>query len=87
MSLVRVDGIVSGGMICKLEGVAENRKLYIISFGVYLHHRRRGVGAAMMKRVLAWCEREQVSTISLHVHTANEDALAFYKSFDFKVRN
>lgn len=46
-------------------------------------HRTCGIGGEMMKRALAWMEKEKVRKVNIAVSVGNEDALPFYRSYGF----
>jgi RimJ/RimL family protein N-acetyltransferase len=46
-------------------------------------HRRRGVGRALLARVVDWARDAGVRKLELHVFPHNEPAIALYESFGF----
>ena len=46
--------------------------------------RRRGIGRALVKRVLDECDALNIGDVTLEVRVSNEAAIALYDSFGFK---
>ena len=47
-------------------------------------HRRKGLGARMMKAVCAFCGREGIGVLELQVNRSNEAAQTFYRALGFQ---
>jgi diamine N-acetyltransferase len=47
-------------------------------------HRRKGLGARMMKAVCVFCQREGIGALELQVNRSNEAAQAFYRALGFQ---
>lgn len=69
-----VVGDVGGGVV------------YIMTLGVVVLARRRGVGAKLLGFVEEVARDNNCKSVQLHVHVANEDATEFYKKFGFDVK-
>merc|ERR1712232_534945 len=79
------------GVCCRVEDRAEGGKqLYIMTLSVLRPYRRHGISTQLVQWVLDKAEGKEgqsdcLEEIYLHVQTSNEAAIAFYKTFDFKV--
>lgn len=60
-------------------------QLYIVTLGVLAPYRRRGIASALLTAVLrhVTAELPEVARAILHVHTVNDEALAFYARHGF----
>jgi ribosomal protein S18 acetylase RimI-like enzyme len=56
----------------------------IESIAVHPRFMRRGIGAALMRFILAALKRRGVAVAALMVATGNRAAIAFYRSFGFR---
>lgn len=70
-------------------------RLYVMTIAVLALYRRMGIGRMMMQRVLDNCERVnadpcaygyRIESVYLNVQVGNDEALRFYESFGFQVR-
>jgi ribosomal protein S18 acetylase RimI-like enzyme len=59
------------------------REAIITDLFVSARHRRQGLGARLLSTIIAFCRREALYEIELHVTRENRGAMAFYKSFGF----
>ena len=73
-----------GAICCRLE--ENGTRVYIMTLDVLTAYRRLGIGAALVKELIRRLEsHKKVKEITLHVHTPNDGAVAFYQSLDFEV--
>ena len=63
----------------------KSKHVYVMTLGVLAPYRGRGVGKAMVHYVIERAQRDGYASVYLHVHTANEFAVDFYKSLGFDV--
>lgn len=56
-----------------------------VAFVVLKEYWGLGIGGRMIEECLRWCRQKNVSQAELDVVTANERALALYKSFGFEI--
>ena len=62
------------------------RRMYIMTLGVLAPYRRYGVGSKLLALIVDVANKQQdVTHITLHVQTSNDDAIAFYKKFGFQI--
>lgn len=47
------------------------------------HYRRRGIGEAMLRKLLAWGEDSQVEAFTLEVRVGNLEAIRLYRKLGF----
>ena len=66
-------------------------RIYIMTLATLAPYRNRGIGASLLKSLLAYFESnkdskalETVDEIALHVQTSNADAVRFYERFGFE---
>ena len=64
---------------------SEGKRLYIMTLGCLAPYRRYKIGTMMLEHVLALCQKEGYTAVTLHVQTSNEAALEFYKKSGFEV--
>lgn len=74
------DDQVVGFMIYELH----KNRLHILNFAVAAEHRRRGVGRAMIGKLLAKLSHERRNRIMLEVRETNLEAQLFFKSLGFR---
>jgi ribosomal protein S18 acetylase RimI-like enzyme len=75
-------GAVVGAICATL--MDEGRTLYVMTLAVYAAHRNRGVGRKLMEFVFEAAQKiGKVQDITVHVHSADEDALRFYHHLGF----
>ena len=61
-------------------------KIYVMTIGVLAPYRRLGIGQQLLKEMLKKCgEDANCAEVYLHVQVGNDDAVEFYKRFDFEV--
>jgi len=71
---------------CRLERQVDVAKLYIMTLGVLAPYRRQGIATTLLQRVLGFClQDENVVEAYLHVQISNEEAIAFYEKYGFKI--
>ncbi len=58
---------------------------YIANVAVDPESQGKGVGSALLEHVVAYCQDEQISCITLEVRRSNLRAQALYKRFGFEV--
>lgn len=76
-----------GSATCRIERAFGGKRLYIMTLGVLAPYRRSGIGSKLMKNILELCEQNcEILGVYLHVQVNNEEALEFYKKFDFKIQ-
>lgn len=76
------EGVVHGA-----KGVSGSEtSLYIMTLGVLAPYRGRGIGSALVRRVLDEAEKEpRITSVYLHVQTSNTDAIKLYERLGFEV--
>ena len=94
--LVYLFDVVCAAYCCRIEpcrGVGETgSRCYIMTLGVLAPYRGRKLGSWMLDNILKTLassgapEFADVRYACLHVHTANEDGLSFYKKHGFEVK-
>ena len=60
-----------------------NLKGFLDSLYVDKHYRNEGIGSKLMERSLKWMEANDVWDFEIMVSYGNEEALQFYKKYDF----
>lgn len=77
------------------DATCDRVRVYVMTIAVLAMYRRMGVGRAMMQRVMDHCELVNadpeahgfaVESVYLNVQVNNDEALQFYKSFGFEVK-
>jgi ribosomal-protein-alanine N-acetyltransferase len=58
----------------------------IISIAVKKEWRGKGVGRKLIEKLLEIFQREGVKVVFLHVREGNKEAINFYQTFEFKIR-
>jgi ribosomal protein S18 acetylase RimI-like enzyme len=80
------DDIFVGCIGGRVEGEGAAKKLYILVLAVLAPYRGRGVGSELLGAALeAAAKQPEIKEVYLHVWTANEDALRFYRRHGFEV--
>ncbi|GBC04939.1 hypothetical protein RclHR1_05960007 [Rhizophagus clarus] len=86
-----------GAVCCRKEQIKESNqgttsdqaKLYIMTLGVLAPYRNLGIGTKLLTHILQHAtlttQHPKFVEIYLHVQTSNEEALAFYKKYDFEI--
>ena len=79
--------ILVGAICCRVEPLDGPKfKVYIMTIGVLAPYRRLGIGQQLLKEMLKKCgEDANCAEVYLHVQVGNDDAVEFYKRFDFEV--
>ncbi|GKV18071.1 hypothetical protein SLEP1_g28496 [Rubroshorea leprosula] len=78
--------ICVGSIACRLEKKEGGSfRVYIMTLGVLAPYRGLGIGTRLLNHVLDLCSKQNISEIYLHVQTNNEEAISFYKKFDFEI--
>jgi len=84
--LAYYNDIVVGAVCCRIDNVANQRRLYIMTLGCLYPYRRLGIGSVMLNHILKYVEADgNFDNIFLHVQVNNESAIEFYKKFGFEV--
>ncbi len=77
--VAEAEGSLIGFAVGKVVGdVAE-----LESVAVDLGARREGVGRALCRAVIAWCERQGATAVELEVRAASEGAISLYRGLGF----
>lgn len=58
----------------------------VINIAVAPGHRRRGVGRALLERIVSLCRRRGVPLLWLRVRASNRSAQQFYREMGFRAR-
>jgi ribosomal protein S18 acetylase RimI-like enzyme len=58
--------------------VTPSANLCIMTLAVYAPYRGKGIGSRLLQTVLDCCPQKCISTVTLHVHVSNHDAIRFY---------
>ena len=76
-------GVVVGELLCHLLRLpsGSGRELLLYSIGVRAAHRRRGIGTALVREMLAWARDEDIEEV--WVLADNPGAQAFYAACGF----
>ncbi|XP_002993121.2 N-alpha-acetyltransferase 50 [Selaginella moellendorffii] len=75
-----------GNIACRLEETGPYIRVYIMTLGVLPSYRRMGIGSKLLQSVLGLCQQDpRVVDVYLHVQTNNDEAMEFYKNFDFQI--
>ncbi|CAG8562086.1 10913_t:CDS:2 [Funneliformis mosseae] len=86
-----------GAVCCRKEPLKEvnqgipsdQAKLYIMTLGVLAPYRNLGIGTKLLEHILQHAtlptQQPKFVEIYLHVQTSNEEALNFYKKYDFEI--
>lgn len=57
----------------------------LVGLVVSAHHRRLGVGRALLERAVGWAEDQQVIDVRARTQEHREDALVFYEGLGFEL--
>jgi len=82
--------VMAGAICCRIEAPKEGEgpgsKLYIMTLAVLKAYQRLGIGSRLLQGMLDNLKlMPEVTSVYLHVHTANTNALRFYQRFGFVV--
>ncbi len=83
------DGVVVGCAVVLLNVIPElpilrpGRRAYLEDLVVAPQCRRKGVGAALMRRVEDWARKRQVARLELNVWEFNRGAIEFYQALGY----
>ncbi|KAI9112642.1 hypothetical protein K1719_016308 [Acacia pycnantha] len=69
-----------GAIVCRLD---EDGKVYVMTLGVSISHRRQGIANMLMEHVLDVCKQKKISEIFLDVEEDNKVAIKIYKKYGF----
>ncbi|RIB17934.1 acyl-CoA N-acyltransferase [Gigaspora rosea] len=92
--LAYFNDICVGAVCCRKEPIPstspKQAKLYIMTLGVLAPYRNLGLGTSLLKHILHHATSGVPATpkfteIYLHVQISNEEALKFYKKYDFEI--
>ncbi|KAL5064811.1 hypothetical protein RYX36_026548 [Vicia faba] len=77
--------ICVGAIACRLEKKEGGGRVrvYIMTLGVLAPYYGLGIGTKLLNHVLDLCSKQNISEVYLHVQTNNEEAINFYKKFEF----
>lgn len=80
--VAEVDGETAGyaGMHCVVD------ECYVNNVAVFPQYRRRGIGYALVQRLLEQGERLRARFLTLEVRASNQDAMALYQRLGFSVQ-
>jgi len=83
---VYCNDIVVGAVCCRKEMEDSRLRLYIMTLGCLAPYRRLGIGSVMLQYVLDICHDDRaIHDVYLHVKIDNNEAIEFYKTFDFEI--
>jgi ribosomal-protein-alanine N-acetyltransferase len=74
------EGVLAGYVVLCVRGA----RAELVSIAVRPQFRRKGIGDALLRRVIRIARRRGVARVSLTVRVENQDAAAFYRRFGFK---
>ncbi|CAM6084243.1 unnamed protein product [Calypogeia fissa] len=77
-----------GSLACRLEKKEGSTgvRLYIMTLGVLAPYRRIGIGSKLLRKTLEQCKEDpNIVEVYLHVQTNNDEAIEFYKKYDFEI--
>lgn len=61
-----------------------DKNAYVCDLVVDSQYRGKGIGTALLEEAEEWARKKKMYSISLMVHTANDNALALYRNFGFR---
>ncbi|GLD99923.1 hypothetical protein PINS_up008651 [Pythium insidiosum] len=80
------NAVVVGGVLAELDVI--HRVVHIQTLAVAAGDRRSGIGRRLVERVIAETRERlmdrRITCVQLHVHVANDDAIAFYSRLGFR---
>ncbi|DBA94976.1 TPA: N-acetyltransferase 5 [Trebouxia sp. C0004] len=81
------NGVLVGAIACRLEAHPGNTaKMYIVTLGVLAPYRGMRIGSRLLDRCLHEAKQDDnIKEAYLHVQTNNEEAIRFYRLFNFAV--
>ena len=82
-SEVQSDATIVGGFLCRWLVADES---HILNIAVHPDWRRQGIGAGLMREVIAEAKAKKAGFIALEVRRSNLAARGLYRKFDFTER-
>ena len=80
--IAETENKIIGFLIARL--IISNYEAEIYNVGVTNQKRRRGVGLALLKRLINACQAKSIESVLLEVRASNSGAISFYKKLGFK---
>jgi len=79
--------VLVGAICSRVEQQDDGKfKVYIMTIGVLAPYRRLGIGKRLLQQTLEACSKQSdCEEVYLHVQVGNDEAVSFYKGFDFEV--
>ena len=56
---------------------------YLFNVAVDSHYRKKGVGSALVRELVTWCQKHDFAFLTLEVRESNAPAIALYSRFGF----
>ena len=56
---------------------------YLFNAAVDSHYRKKGVGSALVRELVTWCQKHDCAFLTLEVRESNAPAIALYSRFGF----
>lgn len=56
---------------------------YLFNAAVDSHYRKKGVGSALVRELVTWCQKHDFAFLTLEVRESNAPAIALYSCFGF----
>lgn len=56
---------------------------YLFNAAVDSHYRKKGVGSALVRELVTWCQKHDFAFLTLEVRESNAPAIALYSRFGF----
>ena len=56
---------------------------YLFNAAVDSHYRKKGVGSALVRELVTWCQQHEFAFLTLEVRESNAPAIALYSRFGF----
>ncbi len=57
---------------------------HITNIAVHPQYRNRGMGTALLEKIITVCQKENIANITLEVRKSNETAIKIYKKMGFR---
>ena len=83
VAYLAMDGTVACGIVAAFLDEQDEAHAYLVSMWVAPTHRRTGVGAALVHKILEWARTQNVRVMELLVTSNNTPAIRFYERFGF----